>query len=304
MIRAELRPECTLTLPCIYAILVIAVCAGSRAGFAAGNYTDAAFDRQNGREGIGMKFEERVLRHDDQLNETDDDIVSYIRSHRQEIMKLSIQKIAADLFIAPNAVMRLSKKLEYSGFSELKFSVQNEGEPEGTGKTISGRILGQLPSNIVKTLDTIDVLTLKKAAAMMKKARCCIFAGVGDSTYFCEMLGKNLRCLDCSVQFYQQIHDMFYAVRHGSRDDLLIIISARGENDRLIEMAGEAKAMGMPVVSITHFYENRLAKACDVNLYFWGEDREVQGYNVTDRSGLMVLVRLLSEEFWQGYVEP
>ena len=100
------------------------------------------------------------------------------------------------------------------------------------------------------------------------------------------------------------IRDRFYAVRHGSRDDLLIIISARGENDRLIEMAGEAKAMGMPVVSITHFYENRLAKACDVNLYFWGEDREVQGYNVTDRSGLMVLVRLLSEEFWQGYVEP
>ena len=31
--------------------------------------------------------------------------------------------------------------------------------------------------------------------------------------------------------------------------------------------------------------------------------RQVQGYNVTDRSGLMVLVRLLSEEFWQGYVE-
>ena len=69
-------------------------------------------------------------------------------------------------------------------------------------------------------------------------------------------------------------------------------------------MAREARDLGMPVVSITHFSENRLAKACDVNLYFWGEDREVQGYNVTDRSGLMVLVRLLSEEFWQGYIEP
>ena len=288
----EFRRECTLTLPGICVIFVIAAYTGGLAAFKTMNGCGAVSDRQNGREGIRMNFEERVLRHEDQLNETDDDIVAYIRSHRQEIMKLSIQKIAADLFIAPNAVMRLSKKLEYSGFSELKFSVQNEGEPEGTGKTLSGRILGQLPSKI-----------LKKTAAMMKKARCCIFAGVGDSTYFCEMLGKNLRCLDCSVQFYQQIHDMFYAVRHGCRDDMLIIISARGENDRLIEMAGEAKAMGMPVVSITHFYENRLAKACDVNLYFWGEDREVQGYNVTDRSGLMVLVRLLSEEFWQGYVE-
>ena len=84
---------------------------------------------------------------------------------------------------------------------------------------------------------------------------------------------------------------------------MLIIISARGENDRLLDLAREARDIGMPVVSITHFYGNRLADAADVNLYFWGEDREVQGYNVTDRSGLMVLVRLLSEEFWQGYVE-
>lgn len=250
-----------------------------------------------------MKFEERVLEHEFQLNDTDDDIVDYIRGHRQDIMKLSIQKIADDLYIAPNAVMRLSKKLEYSGFSELKFSIQNESQPKDSGMTISAQLLGQLPSNIVKTLDTIDVNILKKTASMMKRARCCIFAGVGDSTYFCEMLGKNLRCLDCSVQFYQQIHDMFYAVRHGGKDDMLIVISARGENNRLIDLAREAKETGMPVVSITHFYENRLADEADVNLYFWGEDREVQGYNVTDRSGLMVLVRLLSEEFWQGYVE-
>lgn len=250
-----------------------------------------------------MKFEERVLEHEFQLNDTDDDIVDYIRGHRQDIMKLSIQKIADDLYIAPNAVMRLSKKLEYSGFSELKFSIQNESQPKDSGMTISAQLLGQLPSNIVKTLDTIDVNILKKTAGMMKRARCCIFAGVGDSTYFCEMLGKNLRCLDCSVQFYQQIHDMFYAVRHGGKEDMLIVISARGENNRLIDLAREAKETGMPVVSITHFYENRLADEADVNLYFWGEDREVQGYNVTDRSGLMVLVRLLSEEFWQGYVE-
>lgn len=250
-----------------------------------------------------MTFEERVYKHEMQLNETDDDIIDYIRNHRTDIMKLSIQKIASDLYLAPNAVMRLSKKLEYSGFSELKFSIQNESEPSETGKTVSARLLGQLPENIVKTLDTIDEAQLKRVAGMMRSARCCIFAGVGDSTYFCEMLGKNLRCLDCSVQFYQQIHDMFYAVRHGSEEDMLIIISARGKNERLIEMAQEAKKLGMSVVSITHFCENPLAEVCDVNLYFWGEDREVQGYNVTDRSGLMVLVRLLSEAFWQRYMK-
>lgn len=250
-----------------------------------------------------MTFEDRVFHHEFQLNDTDDDIIDCIRKNKPQIMKLSIQRIATELFIAPNAVMRLSKKLGYSGFSELKFSLQKELLPQEEGKSISAELLEQLPANIVKTLDTIDFLTIKKAASMMRKARCCIFAGVGDSTYFCEMLGKNLRCLDCSVQFYQQIHDMFYAVRHGNGDDILIVISARGKNERLLELAMEAKERSMSVISITHFCENPLAAACDLNLYFWGEDREVQGYNVTDRSGLMVLVRLLSEEFWNGYLE-
>lgn len=249
-----------------------------------------------------MTFEEKVIFYEFQLNDTDDDIVDYIKLHRQDILKLSIQKIASDLFVAPNAVMRLSKKLGYSGFSELKFAVQGEIRPEESGKTISRQLLDQLPANIVKTLDTIDMGILKKVAGMMYKARCCIFAGVGDSTYFCEMLGKNLRCLDCSVQFYQQIHDMQHAVTHAGKEDMLIVISARGENQRLIKLVEEAHRIGMPVVSITHFCENPIAAAADINLHFWGEDREVQGYNVTDRSGLMVLVRLLSEEFWEGYM--
>ncbi len=37
-------------------------------------------------------------------------------------------------------------------------------------------------------------------------------------------------------EIYQQFHDMFYAVRHGSEEDMLIIISARGKNERLIEL--------------------------------------------------------------------
>ena len=43
-----------------------------------------------------MNFEERVYEHELQLNETDDDIIDYIRKHKTDIAKLSIQKIAAD----------------------------------------------------------------------------------------------------------------------------------------------------------------------------------------------------------------
>ncbi len=73
-----------------------------------------------------MNFEQRFYEKEFKLNDTDSSIVEYILEHRSEIDKLAIQKIASDLFISPNAVMRLSKKLGYSGFSELKFALHNE----------------------------------------------------------------------------------------------------------------------------------------------------------------------------------
>lgn len=247
--------------------------------------------------GDNLTFDQRVDRIEMQLNDTEDDIIAYIRDHRQDIRRLSIQTMAGDLFVAPNSIMRLSKKLGYSGFAELKFAVQNESKPQE--KTLSRQLMDMLPANIVKTMDVIDQQTLAKAAEIMCRAHCCIFAGVGDSTYFCEMLGENMRCMDYNVQYYQQIHDMIYAVSHGSPGDCLIIISARGENQRLVDLARQGKERGMTVISITHMSQNPLAQESDLNLYFWGEYRMVKGYNVTDRTGLMLLVRLLSEAFWR-----
>ena len=246
--------------------------------------------------GENMSFDERVREIEMQLNDTEDDIVAYIREHRQNIQHLSIQTMAGELYVAPNSIMRLSKKLGYSGFAELKFAVQNESRPQK--KTLSRQLMEMLPANIVKTLDVIDEKELAQAADIMRRAHCCIFEGVGDSTYYCELLGKNMRCMDYRVQYYQQIHDMDYAVEHGCKEDALIIISARGENERLVNLARKGREIGMKVISITHMSDNPLAKQADHRLYFWGEHRVVQGYIVTDRTGLMLLVRLLSEAFW------
>ena len=61
-----------------------------------------------------MKFEERVLKYEFELNDTDDEIIEYIRKNRNNISKISIQKIASDLYTVPNSIMRLSKKLGYT----------------------------------------------------------------------------------------------------------------------------------------------------------------------------------------------
>lgn len=246
-----------------------------------------------------MRFEDRVNKIELKLNDVEDDIIEYIRSHIDDIKDVSIRKMSSELFIAPNSIMRLSKKLGYSGFAELKFAVQNETMK--SQRPYSQELISMLPNNIVKTLDIIDNEEIAKVASVMRNSSSCIFAGVGDSNYYCELLGKNMRCIDYNVSYFREIHDMFYAVEHGKSTDALIIISARGENKRLVDLAEKGKEKGMKVISITHLHNNPLAKTADYQLYFWGENRTVQGYNVTDRTGLMMLIRLLSETFWSEH---
>ena len=249
-----------------------------------------------------MNFQQRMYEHEFQMNDTDDEIADYLLRNRGRLKDLSIQKIAADLFVAPNAIMRLSKKLGYSGFAELKFSlIREEPETGKTDRTVGGDLMASLPENIARTLDVIDEAELQKAAEMIRAARCCILAGGGDSIPFCEILGKNLRCVDVTVQYFMHIHDMIYTVRHGEKDDVLLVISARGRNDRLLKLAETAHEKGMKVISLTHFDENPQAETADCRLYFWGRTQILNDYNITDRSGLMVLVRLLSETFWAKY---
>ena len=56
---------------------------------------------------VRMTFDERIEEIEMYLNDTEDDIVEYIKKHRDHLHKMSIQKIANELFIAPNAIMRL-----------------------------------------------------------------------------------------------------------------------------------------------------------------------------------------------------
>ncbi len=245
-----------------------------------------------------MDFEKRVYEKEFELNDTDDSIIEYITKNRDDIANISIHSIAQSLYVAPNAIMRTAKKLGYSGFSELKFSIQQEDQPHSTQTAVS-KVLERMPQNIVKTLDVIDDVAMQKMIADMHACDKILFVGIGDSVYFCEIFGKYLRCIDKKVEYYAQIHDMEYASKHLTDKDLVIIISASGSVERLVNFAKDTMSRNIKTYCITHYGKKPLSEICTGQLCFWGEKRLVNGYSVTDRSGLMMLVRLIAEEYWK-----
>ena len=61
------------------------------------------------------------------LNDTEKKIVDYILQNFDHLG--TIKNISEDLFISPNTIIRLCKKLGYKGFSELKYTI-SQNQPE------------------------------------------------------------------------------------------------------------------------------------------------------------------------------
>ena len=249
-----------------------------------------------------MNFQDRVLLNELKFNDTDDQIIEYIRKNKNEFINQSIQKTAKELFTVPNTLVRFSKKLGYNGFSELKFGLRQDMDTEDIESECKNKILTtDIPETILKTLELIDSETIDKVVRKIKDARKVMFLGIGDSIYFCEMFAKNIRCVGKRIEFFYHRHDMLYNVENCESKDVYIALSVSGESKDIIEAVEKAKARGSYIISITHLSENTLSKISDINLFFWGPKQIINNYNATDRVGIMLLIRIISERFWKEF---
>lgn len=242
-----------------------------------------------------MKFKERVLIYEDKLKDTDDQIVDYINNNREEFLSQSIQKTAEILFTVPNTIVRFSKKLGYIGFSDLKHSLKNEE------KSISSRESNtkfSILNNINKTIELMDIDIINNVAKKIAESKNIYCIGAGDSIYFCEILTKNLRCVEKRSEFFQHRHDMIYNMEKCDNKDVIIVISVSGETKQLIEAVNKAKERGAYIIALTHLSVNSISELSDANLHFWAPKMSINNYNSTDRVGIVIVTRLLSEAVW------
>nr|WP_263324582.1 MurR/RpiR family transcriptional regulator [Neobacillus sp. Marseille-Q6967] len=242
-----------------------------------------------------MRFEERVHKFEYKLNDTDDQIVEYIEKNKQDFVNQSIQSVAACLYTVPNTITRLSKKLGYDGFSHLKSSIKEELDSAKATEEDSSYYF------IQKTFDLIDMERIETAAKMIHESKHVLFFGVGDSADFCEMMARNLRVVGKTSEHYIHRHEMIHMLEKMSHQDVLFLISLSGETPQVLEMAEKAKQREIPIISLTHFTRNSLQEAAAVNLYCYAPKKTKNGYNITDRTPVMIVLQTLSQFYWDHF---
>ncbi|KAF0819690.1 Transcriptional regulator, RpiR family [Bacillus sp. ZZV12-4809] len=242
-----------------------------------------------------MRFEERVHKYEYKLNDTDDQIIEYILQNKPEFVNKSIQSLAAAFFTVPNTITRLSKKLGYDGFSHLKNSIKDEINTSNVVNEEGSYYL------IQKTFELLDMEQIEKISKLIHDAKHVLFFGVGDSADFCEMMVRNLRVAGKGAEFSIHRHEVLHRIEEMNKQDVLFLISLSGETEQVLEMAEQAKPRGITIVSLTHFSRNSLEKLASFNLYCYSPKKVMNGYNITDKTPLMVVLQAISQLYWDHF---
>ncbi len=238
----------------------------------------------------------------DQLTETDRRLASYLLDHSREAIHMSAKELSAQCDTSPAAVVRLSQKLGFKGFTALKLELAKESgqeEPDVFRSAIRDnddmetivRKAEQIHlRNTSLTYQMVNVSVLSQAVEEICAGRRIHLFGVGASGLLAmDFLYKSSR-IGIPAFYHADVHTNLATAALLGPEDIVIAISYSGETLDTVLAAEATRERGSKIIAITQANRNTLSRLADYPLYIPGEEPELRVGAMTSRtSGLLIL---------------
>lgn len=252
---------------------------------------------------MSLLFEERIALNLMKLNDVEDDIIEYLK--KVENRDKTIRQVANELYIVPNTIFRLAKKLGYSGYAQMKFALDTEvyGKQEEQLRQINRLYEPEISRHIIKTIKLIDKKAIKLLIQKISGANTVVSFAQGDTKFFSELLVKYLRSGEkYNTENIRILCDSEYSISRLHENDVVILISVSGESVWIHDLARLARRQKAFIVGITMNSKNTLRTLVDMSLTFSSEDIDVDNFIAPDLTGLMILIRFIANTYWNTYL--
>lgn len=249
------------------------------------------------------------LREHNKLPDAESEVRDYILKNGNEVLKLSVQELAEKSYTSPATVIRLCKRMELKGFSELKIELASEIKAyeqmninvidnQTIKKTDScDEIIDKITDASLKSIEETYISIDKKIVTeVAKKVMSCDtldLYGIGasnviayDAGYKFMRIGKNIACL--SLADRQRIQAINSDKKH-----FAIIISYSGETKEILEIAEILRTNGVSSVSVTSSAKNSLMDICDYNLFVSSRESNLRNGAIVSRTSTLYMLDVL-----------
>ncbi|HBO22400.1 MAG TPA: MurR/RpiR family transcriptional regulator [Providencia sp.] len=212
-------------------------------------------------------------------------ILSFLTHHPEKIGQLTIRELAALNYVSTTTIMRLCKKLDFSGYSELiyycKQQLANPQKERPALSSIENRdpLFSQFQLNYQNTQSLIPDVTKHAFIKLINEQNAFFIYGAGFSHIFAQYISKRLQLLGKEAFLSGLSDSKNIFINNASRYSVFLAVSRSGETEQVLEKVRIAKTIGMTVVAFTRASANSLASMSD--LHFPIYDDAVSYHNDT-----------------------
>lgn len=221
-----------------------------------------------------MNFKEKISIYYTSLTPTEKRICTMILDNPHIIIDHSIIEAGNLCHTSKSAMLRFAQKLEYRGYSEFKYAIEeyyNKLQSDKPTAVNHESILHQISSSYCLTIDALGKSgyeeELSELAQMIDIYPYVKAIGIGNSAFCAKQL---IYSLYSHNKFFEPITDdiqFSFLSRCLTKDYLLIVFSVSGSSNTFLELLKTAQLKGAKVVLITMNSESVLTSYSDMNFF-------------------------------------
>ena len=216
------------------------------------------------------------------FSKTEREIVDYIIDQGMNIEKMSANEIARNTFTSAPLLVRIAKKLGYSGFNEFKSAylkelayMLEETDVDASIPFLLSDDLMTISKNIAllekETIQDTEQLNhhdeLQHAISLLEKSKKIDVYGVLDNILLAKHFQTLMMDIGKDVQVIDQVTGQKRSACLADETHCAIIISYSGQTEEMLEVAEIYYKRQIPFISITCMAENSLSRLADAHLY-------------------------------------
>ncbi|SDF68558.1 transcriptional regulator, RpiR family [Fontibacillus panacisegetis] len=249
-----------------------------------------------------MNLEGLINKYYDQLNDNDLHIIGYISQNIELSKDKTVTEIAKYCNVSPSTIIRTTKKLGFSGYSEFRYFLKEEADRLKEIKVPNNQYFNSsvLLKDVQETIKLFDEdKSLENIYKLFLESKNIFAYGTGYGQNL--MLKEFSRCL-LNNSIYLNIIPSKTELELISQlitpNDLLIVASLSGKIESIDSLIKSIVVKKVPTISVTVFSRNDLAYLANYNLYYQVTNlNKISQLNNSSFCTLNLVLSLLYEGF-------
>lgn len=209
-----------------------------------------------------MKFDLSKIVNNKKINALEEQVLQYIIYNIDSVMDIGVRGVAAANYTSTSTIMRLAKKLGFTGFVDMVYNIIPLVNSNTTGVIErSQSLIGTDINFLTKYIEETHISRFIELLTRGDKKYIFIYAR-GNSKIVGEYLNRKLLgigiksiLIDSIGGFENNLEDM----------EMLIVISKSGETKEVLDKVKVAKQKNKLVVSFTKEVENSISRLSDMS---------------------------------------